>query len=117
LLINTPALAKTPSHASMLLQALERTRTILAIAIAAETKSTPPMLRQYYLETADSMHKCIKRLRMGIRNGVKDEGRWLRALVELGNLSHEEEKSQSKEVLHLCQRMQEILTIISPVGD
>jgi hypothetical protein len=117
LLIKEPVSGGTATVTCALLQALERARTSLAIAIAAETKLTPPTLRQYYLETADAMRKCIKKLRRELRNGMNDERRWFQALEELHSLPQSEQKLQSKEVLQLCRRLQDILTTISPIDD
>lgn len=59
----------TSTRVSMdLLLALEFARTRLAIAIAAESKSTPPERWQYYLDTADRMSRCLRKLR---KNGMK----------------------------------------------
>jgi hypothetical protein len=52
----------TKIHKELLL-ALESARTRLAVAIAAETKSTPLDRWQYYLDTADRMRRCIRKLR------------------------------------------------------
>ncbi len=46
-----------------LLLALESARTRLAIAMAAETKSTPLDKWRYYLETTDRICRYIKKLR------------------------------------------------------
>jgi hypothetical protein len=117
LLIKEPALGGNPAITDALLQALERTRTTLVIAIAEETKLTPPTLRQYYLETADSMRRCIKKLSRRLRNGVKDENKWLVVLEELHNLSKPEARHGPGEVLQMCKRLQDILTAISPTDD
>jgi hypothetical protein len=117
LLINERAFGGIPAVTCALLQALERTRTRLVIAIAAETKLTPPTLRRYYLETEESMRKCIKELRRGLRNGMKADSKWFQALQELRNLPQPDQRPQSKEALQLCRRLQEILTTISSIDD
>ena len=45
------------------LPALESVRSILAIAIAAESRTTPLIHRQYYMDTADRMRRCARRLK------------------------------------------------------
>ena len=45
---------------------LESVCSLLAIAIATENRTTPPGRRQHYLETADRMRQCIRKLK---RNG------------------------------------------------
>jgi hypothetical protein len=42
---------------------LEAVRSLLAIAIAAESRTTPPSRRQYYMETADRMRRCVRQLK------------------------------------------------------
>jgi hypothetical protein len=49
-----------------LILALESVRTRLSIAIAAESKSTPPANRQQYLDTAERISRFVRKLR---RNG------------------------------------------------
>jgi hypothetical protein len=116
-LINKPAPGETPIVIRALLQALERARTSLAIAIAVETKLTPPAQWQYYLDTADVMGKCIRKLRRDLRNGMKDEVKLFQVLEELHNLSEPKEKRQSKEVLQLCRRLRDIMAAISLTDD
>jgi len=117
LIFKKPTSEETPTTNYALLQALERTRTSLAVLIAAETKLTPPILRQYYLETADAMRRCIKKLRRELRNGMKDEHRLVQVLEELHNLPQSARKLQSKEMLQMCRHLQDILAIISPVDE
>jgi hypothetical protein len=117
LLTKEPSISETPAVTCALLQALERIRTRLVIAIAVETKLTPPALRQYYLEMVDSMSECIKILRRGLRNGIKVENKCLQVLQELRSLPQPDQELQSKEALQLCRRLQHILTAISPLDD
>jgi hypothetical protein len=85
-----------------LIQALESARTRLAVAIASETKSTPPEQRQYYLETADRMQRFTKMVRAG-SGALQNRHDWERTLEALKRLP-----AQSK-ALPLCQTLREIV--------
>jgi|WetSurMetagenome_2_1015567.scaffolds.fasta_scaffold694001_2 hypothetical protein len=69
-----------------LLFALESARTRLAIAIAAETKSTLPKQLHQYLETADRMCRLIRSLRKAGYDRTPGQINWLRALNSLKQL-------------------------------
>jgi hypothetical protein len=66
-----------------LLMALESARTRLAVAIASETKSTPPDRLQYYFDTADQARRFNKKLRRLNINSVKTHQDWSHALENL----------------------------------
>jgi hypothetical protein len=87
-----------------LLFALESARTKLAVAIAEETKSTPPHLWQYYMETSYQMGRCLKRLRN--RNSGMDCRDWRRALEMLKQLP------RRGEVSLLCEILREVVSDI-----
>jgi len=106
-----------PALSRMLLLALERARSRLAIAIAAETKVTPPARWQYYLETAEEMRRCVKELRWELRNGLAEEGKWFQALEELHRLPPAEQRPRSREAQQLCGRVREILAALFLMGD
>jgi hypothetical protein len=91
-----------------LLLALESARTRLAIAVAAETKSTPPQQRQHYLETADQMRRCLRKLRKW--NGDKPPGRgdWRQALEALKHLPRQ------GKALKLSQILRKVVSEIDP---
>jgi hypothetical protein len=70
------------AHRELLL-AFESARSRLAIAIAAETKSTPLDQWQYYLETADRMCRFARKLRNGDLNVPPGHKEWAHALETL----------------------------------
>ncbi len=85
-----------------LLLAIESARNRLAVAIASETKSTPPDRRQYYLETADRMRRISRKLRKDGAGIPQDRQPWIRALEALNRLP-----AQSK-ALPLCRILRDI---------
>jgi len=86
-----------------LVLALERARTRLAVAIASETKSTPPDRWRYYLDTSDRMRRFIKRLRAG-SGELQEHPDWERALEALRRLPPQGKASQ------LCRILRDIVS-------
>jgi hypothetical protein len=86
-----------------LVWALESARTRLAVAIAAETKSTPPDRWLYYMETADGMRRAAKRLRKAGSCALNERQNWIYALQALRRIP-----AQLK-ALRLCFLLREIL--------
>jgi hypothetical protein len=85
--------------------ALESARTRLAIAIALEKKYTLPVRWQYYLDTADQMRQCVKRLRNAkILRG--DPKGWHCALEMLRKLPAQEQADE------LCRTLAMVLAEI-----
>jgi hypothetical protein len=86
-----------------LLFALEAARTRLAVAIAAETKSTPPERWQNYFETAERARQFIKKLRCS--NFALSESRngWTEAFELLKCFS------SGREAAQLCKLLGEIV--------
>jgi hypothetical protein len=70
-----------------LLLALESARTRFAIAIAAETKSTPVDEWHYYLDTANRMSRLTKALRKVECDRTPTLNAWSRALEVLRQIS------------------------------
>ncbi len=94
-----------------LLKALERARTRLAVAIAAETKTTPLNRWNYYLETAEQVRRCLKQLRALPRPNTKCGAAWLPALESLRQLPpRPEPRSRHGEAQLLCQRLRSVLS-------
>jgi hypothetical protein len=89
-----------------LLVALEKSRTRLAVAIAAESKITPLDRWQYYLDTADRMRRCIKKLRHADFNGEPGLKDWNRALYALRQLPVHD------TAWHLCRFLGEIVAML-----
>jgi len=87
-----------------LLFALESARTRLAIAIAAETKSTPRDQRQYYLETTDRMRRFIRRMRKSGFTFPPRHTAWIPALNALRQIPSFDKAQR------LCQVLSDIVT-------
>jgi hypothetical protein len=87
-----------------LLFALESARTRLAVAIAAETKSTPLAQWQYYLDTSDRMRVFIRKLRRQSFDEPPEPEDYMRALEALRRLP-----IQGK-AMRLCRILGEIVT-------
>jgi hypothetical protein len=69
-----------------LIRALEGARTRLSIAIAVESKSTPPALWRHYLDTADRMNRFMRKLRQNrgeTTMNIKKGGRVSEALRQI----------------------------------
>jgi hypothetical protein len=86
-----------------LILVLESARTRLSIAIAAESKSTPPALRRHYLDTANRMSRFMRKLR---QNGgemamkIKKGGRALEALRQI---------AVENDARRLCQILEDVV--------
>ena len=84
--------------------ALESARTQLAVAIAAERKSTPRNQWHYYLETAERMSRFMRKLRKsGVDRGTgsKEEARLQAALRCIPTAAGAQ---------HLCRILRDIAT-------
>jgi hypothetical protein len=86
-----------------LLIALESARTRLAVAIASETKSTPPDRLQDYLDTADRARRFTQKLRRLKFDGVQEHQEWKRALENLKSIPVQ------GEAIHLSQMLRDIV--------
>jgi len=87
-----------------LLVAMESVRTRLAVAMAAESKSTTQAAWQYYLETDDQIRRLTKALRGNGGPAVAGSRECLRALESLRQLSAE------GNALGLCRELREIVS-------
>lgn len=95
-----------------LLIAIERTRSQLAVAIAAENKKTPRERWRHYLATEDRMRKCVREIR---RHQRRDPGKrydWIQALNLLKQPLPAEDREDSGKAILLCQRLRDVLAII-----
>jgi hypothetical protein len=92
------------NHHRDLLFALERARTRLAVAIAAETKSTPPERWQDYFETAERTRRFIKRLRKANSEMLQSGRGWMEAVESLRQFRAD------REVARLCKLLAEIVS-------
>jgi hypothetical protein len=86
-----------------LLLALESARTRLAVAIAAETKSTPLDQWRYYLDTADRIRRFARKLRRRGFDVPQEFQDWIRALEALKRLPMQD------KALRLCQILIDIV--------
>ncbi len=93
----------TKIHKELLL-ALECARTRLAVAVAAETKSTPLHRWQYYLDTADRMRRYIATLRRRTFDAPPPPQAMVRAIEALKHLPVQD------QALRLCQLLGDIVT-------
>jgi hypothetical protein len=82
-----------------LLFALESARTRLAVAIAAETKSTPPKQWHYYLDTAERVCRLVRRLREADGDQTNGPRSWMRALNSLKQIPVHAEAERLCEAL------------------
>jgi hypothetical protein len=100
-----------------LLKALESARTRLAVAIAAETKATPVSRWNAYLQTAEEMRRCLKRLRALPHSGSRKPEDWTRALDILRQIPRRSDPGSRSEAHLLCQHLQAVLTQLRHFGE
>jgi hypothetical protein len=87
-----------------LLSALESARTRFAIAIAAETKSTPVERWRYYLDTADRIARFIKKFRKVDSGAALNYQDWIRALEALKRVP-----LQNGNASRLCRILRDVV--------
>jgi hypothetical protein len=92
-----------------LVHALESARNQLAVAIAAESKSTLPDQWRCYLDTADRMCRFIKRLRKTGMAGRSMHADWIHALEGLRKLSAQDKARR------LCRILDDIVAELERV--
>ena len=92
----------TKLHRELLI-ALESARTRLAVAIASETKSTPPDQLQYYFDTADQARRFNKKLRRQSIDRAQEQQAWSHALENLRRIPAQGNASG------LCQMLRDIV--------
>lgn len=95
-----------------LLIAIERTRSQLAVAIAAENKNTPRERWRHYLATEDRTRRCVREFR---RHRRQDQGKrydWSQALHLLKQPLPATDSEPSGRAILLCQRLHDVLEII-----
>ncbi len=96
-----------------LLYALECARSRLAVAMAAESKATPPARWRDYVEVEDRMRRCLKRLR-SVRRALPQESLgWLPTLEALQSPQRaRDSEARRGEAQHLCQYLCDVLARI-----
>jgi hypothetical protein len=87
-----------------LLAALESARTRFAVAIAAESKSTPVDRWRYYLDTADWISRFIRKFRKVNSGAVPENQDWYRALEALKRMP-----LQNGNASHLCRILRDVV--------
>jgi len=87
-----------------LLSALESARTRFAVAIAAESKSTPVDRWRYYLDTADWVSQFIRKFRKVNSGAVTENQDWYRALEALKRVPLQKENAS-----HLCRILRDVV--------
>ncbi|HEV8610678.1 MAG TPA: hypothetical protein VGS98_11520 [Thermoanaerobaculia bacterium] len=94
-----------------LVVALERTRTRLAVAVAAEMKTTPAELWNLYRETEEKMRRRLKELRAHPRDDDPEDAGRVEALEALRRLALEAVTvaRQRGEAWRLCRRVRQAL--------
>ena len=95
-----------------LLIAIERTRSQLAVAIAAENKSTPRDRWRDYLATEDRTRRCVREIRRHHHQGPGRRYDWAQALHMLKQPLPAKERELTGRAILLCQRLHDVLAII-----
>ena len=96
---------------------LERARTRLAVAIAAERKTMPVARWRYYAETEERMRRFLKSLRSAPFSAVGGRMRWqhvLEALRRIPDLPHH--RGRHGEAHQLCRCLREVLAVLEEEG-
>lgn len=108
------SLARRPDEAlRRLLHALECARSRFAVAIAAETKYTPPARWQSYIEVEDRLRRCLRRLRLHRRMESADAISWLLTLDALQEFPVSRDfEPRRGEAMHLCAHLVGVLARI-----
>ncbi len=96
-----------------LLHALECARSQLAVAMATESKATPPARWRSYVEIDDRMRRCLKRLRLLRRPPSREPPAWLLTLEALQRLPRVSDSGARRaEAENLCRHLGDILARI-----
>jgi hypothetical protein len=95
-----------------LLYAMERARSRLAVAIAAESKTTTRDRWRHYLETEDRMRWCVRKIRRLHVPGTGGNSNWREALSLLQQPLPAIDENSRGEAQELCRRLQEVLEIV-----
>ncbi len=85
---------------------------MLAVAIAAENKTTPREQWRRYLETEDRMRRCLKEMRRHYGRSMGTQAGLLVALHLLQQPLPEADPLSGGAARRLCSRLYEVLEII-----
>jgi hypothetical protein len=93
------------------MRALEIARGRLAVAMAMESKATPPDRWSYYRETEDKMRRYLKKLRSDRRSELEERLDLLELARALKRLPFAPDHGVARhgEAHQLCQKLREIL--------
>jgi hypothetical protein len=96
---------------------MEKARSCLAVAIAAENKTTPRAAWRTYLATEDRMRRCVRELRRahGRVNGAPPD--WHRVLALLNQPLPEGGEKHRREAERLCRRLHDVLVIMENAAE
>jgi hypothetical protein len=97
-----------------LLSALERARTQLAIAVAAEAKITTLENRLRYVQTEERVRRSVKRLRRGIVLRTARLHIWSLALRALQRFPPEFEGGRESRSQRMCRCLLDVVATIEP---
>jgi hypothetical protein len=99
-----------PAHREFV-RALEIARGRLAVAMAMESKTTPPDHWRYYRETEDRMRRYLKKLRSDRGSELEERLDLLELAGALKRLPFAPNHSVARhgEAQQLCQKLREIL--------
>ena len=101
-----------------LLHALECARGQLAIAMAVESKVTPPARWRSYVEVDDRMRRCLRRLKLLRRHTLQEPPGWLVILDSLQRLPRVSDTGTRRaQAEHLCSYLAEVLARIEAQED
>jgi hypothetical protein len=107
-------MARLPSHGPAhreFVRALEIARGRLAVAMAMESKTTPPDFWRYYRETEDRIRRYLKKLRSDRRSELEERLDLLELAKALKGLPFAPNDSIARHgaAQQLCQKLREIL--------
>ncbi len=96
-----------------LLHALECARSQFAVAMAVESKATPPARWRSYVEVDDRMRRCLRRLKLIRRFPPDEPPSWLSTLEALQRLPKRGDSGVRRaEAEHLCRYLGDVLARI-----
>ena len=94
------------SPCGVLFRALERARTLFAIAVATESKTTAPEKWSYYLETEDQMRRVLKDMRSQRWSAMT----WSQAIEVLRRLPNPyDQEADYTEAQVLCRQLRDVM--------
>jgi hypothetical protein len=104
-----------PEYLQDVIRVFETARSRLAVAVAADSKITPPGQRECYRETDQRLRRCLRDLRSLHRLELSEFVHWSDNVAALRSLlaSFSPGKGRSRE---LCVRLQDVLARVEAHG-